>query len=62
MNDNFSGEKGNNFFFLPPGIACGILAPWPGIELTSPALEMWSLNHWTTMEVPKEIVWIEEKK
>ena len=30
-----------------------ILAPWPGIELASLALEMWSLNHWTVMEIPK---------
>ena len=27
---------------------CGILVPWPGIEPTSPALEVWSLTHWTT--------------
>ena len=32
--------------------ACGILVPQPGIEPTSPAVEAWSLNHWTTREVP----------
>ena len=28
------------------------LSPRPGIEPTSPALEVQSLNHWTTREVP----------
>ena len=28
------------------------LAPWPGIEPRPPALGAWSLNHWTTREVP----------
>ena len=32
--------------------ACGILAPLPGIETTTPALEG-SLNHWTARQVPK---------
>ena len=40
------------FFFWPHCMACGILVPSPGIEPTSPALEVWSLNHWTTREVP----------
>ena len=31
--------------------ACGILVPQPGIEPTPPALEVWSLNHWTAKEV-----------
>ena len=35
------------FFFL--AVACRILAPQPGIE----PMEAWSLNHWTTREVPK---------
>ena len=34
-------------------MACGILVPWAGIEPMTPALEVWSLNHWTTREVPK---------
>ena len=33
-------------------MASGILAPRPGIELASPELEAWSLNHWTAREVP----------
>ena len=33
--------------------ACGLLAPQPGIEHATPALEMQSLNHWTTGEVPR---------
>ena len=31
--------------------ACGILVPWPGIELATPSLEGWSLNLWTTREL-----------
>ena len=31
--------------------ACGILVPQPGIELAPPAFEVWSLDHWTTIEV-----------
>ena len=30
---------------------CGILVPQTGIEPVPPALAVWSLNHWTTMEV-----------
>ena len=30
---------------------CGILAPRPGIKPTSPALERWDINHWTTREI-----------
>ena len=30
----------------------GVLVPWQGIEPESPALEAWSLNHWTPREVP----------
>ena len=37
------------------GLSCpeahGILLPSPGIELASPALEVWIVNHWTTREV-----------
>ena len=33
--------------------ACGIIVPLSGIEPTSPSVEEWSLNHWTTREVPK---------
>ena len=32
--------------------ACGIIAPWPGIELTPPCVGRQRLNHWTTKEVP----------
>ena len=28
------------------------LGPWPGIEPGPPALGVWSLNHWTSKEVP----------
>ena len=32
--------------------ACGILVSQLGLEFIPPALEVWSLNHWTTREVP----------
>ena len=32
--------------------ACGTLVPQPGMESEGPALEAWSLNHWTTRDVP----------
>ena len=32
-------------------ITCGILVSWPRTEPMPPALESWSLNHWTTKEV-----------
>ena len=35
--------------------ACGILGHQPGIESGPPALGAWSLNHWTTREVPQII-------
>ena len=35
-------------------MAYGTLVPQPGIELMPPALEAWSLNHWTAREVPKD--------
>ena len=37
------------FFGIPP---CGILVPQPGIEPMPPAMEVGSLNHWTTREDP----------
>ena len=35
-------------------MACGILVPWPGVKPTPLALEEWSLNHWTSREVPQQ--------
>ena len=40
-------------FFWPYPVACGISVSYPGIEPTPPALEAWSLNHWTPREVPE---------
>ena len=31
--------------------ACGILVFYPGIEPVPPAVEVWSLNHWTIREI-----------
>ena len=39
-------------FFFFCCIACTILVPWPVIEPMPLAQEAWSLNHWTTREVP----------
>ena len=36
----------------PYHAAFGILAPRPGMEPEPPAVEVWSLNHWTTREIP----------
>ena len=41
------------FFFWPHCEACGILVPRPTIEPGPPAVEAWSLNCWTTREVPR---------
>ena len=42
----------HHFFFLCHP-ACGILVPQPEIEPVPLAVEAWSLNHWTTREVPE---------
>ena len=44
------------FFFGPRHTACRILVPQPGIEPTPPTVEVQSLNHWTTREVPRTSV------
>ena len=41
--------------FWPHHAAYGILVPWPGMEPTLPAVKAWSLNHWTTRDVPQLI-------
>ena len=43
------------FYFWPHHMACRILVPQPGIEPLPPAVEVWSLNHWTTREVLSEL-------
>ena len=45
-------------FFWPHHMACGNLVPWPGTEILSPALNVKSLNHWPTREVPHYIFFI----
>ena len=34
-------------------VDCGILVPWPGIELSPLAVKAWSPNHWTVREFLK---------
>jgi len=41
------------YFFWPHHMSRGILVPRLGIELVAPAVEVWSLNHWTTRDVLK---------
>uniref|UniRef100_A0AC11D6K3 Uncharacterized protein n=1 Tax=Ovis aries TaxID=9940 RepID=A0AC11D6K3_SHEEP len=36
----------------PLHLACGIIVPQPEIEPKLPTFEAWSLDHWTTREVP----------
>ena len=43
-----------NFFSCH--VTCGILVPWPESEPTPPTFEAQSLNHWTTGEVPRKII------
>ena len=45
------------FFPFSGCTARGILVPWPGIEPASITLEAWSLNPWTTKEVPHSEIW-----
>ena len=37
---------------------CRILVPQLRIEPASPAVEMWTLNHWTAKEVPRKVSFI----
>ena len=46
-------DKTDFLLFWPHHAACGILVPQPGIKPVTPAMEVWSLNHWTSREVPK---------
>ena len=46
---------GGGFLFWPRHAACGIFVPRPGIKPVPPALEVRSLNHWTSREVPRTL-------
>ena len=50
-------EKNFFFFSLLCLGALRILVPRPGMEPMPPALGAWSLNHWTTREVPILTSW-----
>ena len=45
-------KKHHSDFFFFFGRAVQHAVPQPGIEPTPPVVEAWSLNHWTTREVP----------
>ena len=49
-------------FFWPHCAACKILVPRPRIELAPLALEVTSLNYWTTREVPVQHFWSQHQK
>ena len=42
-------------YLAAPGLSCSMwdLVSWPGIEPRPPAWAAWSLNHWTSREVPR---------
>ena len=46
----------NFYFFRLSPVACGVLVPQPEIGSMPPALGTWSLNHWTTREVPTNLL------
>ena len=48
----FLVKKGVYVYFWRCCTACSFLVPQPGIKPVPPAVEAWSLNHWTTREVP----------
>ena len=43
------------FIFWPCCVACGIIVPRPEIKPHAPAVEVWSLNHWTTRRSPDNV-------
>ena len=47
------------FFFRLLATVRGILVPWPGIKPMAPAVEVWSLNHWTDREIPCALLLLE---
>ena len=50
-NTSLDTRLGLTFFFF--SVQGRILVLPPGIEPVSPVSEAWSLNHWTTREVPE---------
>ena len=39
-------------------MVCGILVPPPGMAYTAPAVEAWSLHHWTARDFPPSNLYI----
>ena len=56
-----SREMKKKKIIWPYHTAFWILVPQPGIEPMPPALEAWSLNHWTTREVPEMKIYVKKK-
>ena len=40
---------------MATSVACGMSVPWPGIEPMPPPLDVQSLNHWASREVPLKL-------
>ena len=53
LKQNFLKDLVGCIYLLIGHVACGVLAPGPGIEPASPAVIALNLNHWTAREVPK---------
>ena len=52
--------KKNKILFFGCNTRHAEIPPYPGIEPMLPALETWSLTHWTTREVPEIMFnWVE---
>ena len=53
LNQVSVAAPGGIFNYGRRSLSCSTwyLVPWPGIELWSPALRVWSSSHWTTREV-----------
>ena len=45
------------YFFSGQAVQHRILVFWPGIKPVPSAVEVQSLNHWTTREAPVPVIW-----
>ena len=57
VRDGALRPNGNSFFGRMAG---GNLVPQPGIRPRTPAVEIWSINHWTVSEIPENCFLIPE--
>ena len=63
LPSNCSPLLSSSLLFWLSFVACGILVLQPGIEPGSPAVEIWSPNHWTAREFPAHpYFWVIERR